>query len=78
MQAIKGGSSRWMHETVGIRGFAWREGYGAFSIGASQVEATVAYISGQKGHHQKRDFQAEFLAMLKKHDIAYDERYVWG
>jgi putative transposase len=44
----------------------------------SQVEATVAYISGQKEHHQKRDFQAEFLAMLKKHDIAYDERYVWG
>jgi REP element-mobilizing transposase RayT len=78
MQAIKAGSSQWMHECLGVREFAWQEGYGAFSIGASQVPATIAYIARQREHHQKRDFQAEFVAILKKHGIEYDERQVWG
>ena len=78
MRQIKSGSSRWMHETCGMPGFAWQEGYGAFSIGLSQVETTIAYITGQRGPHLKRDFQAEFLAMLRKHGIEYDPRYVWG
>lgn len=78
MRGIKSGSSRWMHEAGGAPGFEWQEGYGAFSIGWSQVEATLAYIAGQKEHHQKRDFQAEFVAFLKKHRVEYDPRYVWG
>jgi REP element-mobilizing transposase RayT len=78
MRQIKSGSSRWMHETTGLPGFAWQEGYGAFSIGHAQVEATVAYIAGQREHHRKRDFQAEFVAILKKHGIAYDARFVLG
>jgi putative transposase len=78
MRQIKAGSSRWIHETCGMTGFAWQEGYGAFSVGQNQVEATLAYIAGQKEHHQKRDFQAEFVAILKKHGIEYDSRYVRG
>jgi putative transposase len=78
MREIKRGSSLWMHEACGMPGFAWQEGYGAFSIGESQVEATVAYIANQKAHHSKRDFQAEFLAILEKHRMEYDLRYVWG
>ena len=78
MRAIKAGSSRWMHETAGLREFAWQEAYGAFSIGKSQVAATVEYIEGQGEHHKKRDFQAEFLAILSKHGIEYDPRFVWG
>jgi len=78
MREIKSGSSRWMHETGRMAGFARQEGYGAFSIGLGQAEATVAYIAGQKEHHLKRDFQAEFVAILKKHGIEYDPRYVWG
>ena len=73
MRVIKSGSSRWMHETAGQPEFAWQEGYGAFSIGRSQVAATVAYINGQREHHRKRDFQAEFAAILKKHGIEIDE-----
>jgi hypothetical protein len=42
------------------------------------VEATVAYIAEQREHHKKRDFQAEFLSILKRHGIDYDPRYVWG
>ncbi len=78
MRQIKSGSSRWMHETAGLPDFAWQEGYGAFSIGRVQVEATIAYIAGQEEHHRKRDFQAEFIAILKKHGIEYDARYVFG
>jgi putative transposase len=78
MREIKSGSSRWMHETCLAPTFEWQEGYGAFTIGQGQVEATLAYIAGQEEHHRKRDFQAEFVAILKKHRIAYDPRYVWG
>jgi hypothetical protein len=78
MREIKSCSSRWMHETCAMPGFEWQEGYGAFSIGQGQVEATQAYIAGQEEHHRKRDFQAEFIAILKKHGIEYDPRYVWG
>jgi hypothetical protein len=42
------------------------------------VDATVAYIARQKEHHQRRDFQAEFVALLKKHRVEYDPRFVWG
>lgn len=78
MREIKQGSSRWMHETCGIAEFAWQEGYGAFSIGLNQMDATVAYIAGQREHHRKRDFQTEYVAFLKKHQIEYDPRHVWG
>ena len=78
MQKIKGGSSLWLHESCGLTGFEWQKGYGAFTIGISQVDATVRYISGQREHHRKRDFQAEFLAILKQHGIEYDARFVWG
>lgn len=78
MREIKSASSHWMHEVCQIEGFEWQEGYGAFSIGRAQVNATLAYIARQEEHHRKRDFQAEFIAFLKKHRIEYDPRYVWG
>jgi hypothetical protein len=78
MQVIKSASSHWMHQACGAEGFEWQEGYGAFSIGWAQVSSTLAYIARQQEHHRKRDFQAEFLAILKKHRIEYDPRYVWG
>jgi REP element-mobilizing transposase RayT len=78
MREIKSASSHWMHKTCDTPGFEWQEGYGAFSIGWAQVNATTAYISCQADHHRKRDFQAEFLAILSKHRIEYDPRYIWG
>jgi len=78
MREIKSASSHWMHEACQVPGFEWQEGYGAFSIGLSQVEVTTAYIARQQEHHRKRDFQAEFLAFLKEHRMEYDPRYVWG
>jgi REP element-mobilizing transposase RayT len=78
MREVKSESSRWLRQECGLSGFEWQEGYGAFSLGWAQVEATLAYIAGQQEHHRKRDFQAEFIAFLKKHRIEYDPRYVWG
>jgi REP-associated tyrosine transposase len=77
MQLLKGGSSKWMNDS-GANGFAWQEGYGAFSVGVSQRSATIAYINSQPEHHHKRGFEEEFLAFLQKHGIAYDTKYVWG
>lgn len=78
IQLIKGGSSKWVHDTFPQhRDFAWQEGYGAFSIGISQVDPTKRYIKGQAEHHRRKTFQEEFLAFLKKHRIEYDPRYIW-
>jgi len=78
IQLIKGGSSKWIHETFPEqRLFEWQQGYGAFSIGVSDIERTVNYINNQAEHHGKMNFKTEFLAFLKKHDIEYDERYIF-
>ena len=79
IQLLKVGSSLWVHETFPAQcGFAWQEGYGAFSLGVSQVERTKNHIESQAEHHRKASFQEEFLAFLKKHKMDYDDRYVWG
>ena len=78
VQLIKGGSSKWVSENRLVKGrFEWQEGYGAFSIGKSQIDDTVAYIRNQAEHHRKRTFKEEYVAFLKAHEIEYDERYIW-
>ena len=78
VQLIKGGSSKWVHDTFPRHEkFEWQEGYGAFSVSASQAGKTIAYITNQKEHHRKKSFQEEFLELLKKHGIEYDSRYVF-
>jgi len=77
VQLLKGGSSKWLNETIKPR-FEWQQGYGAFSVSISQQDQTVAYINSQPEHHRKRNFEDEFIAFLKKHKIDYDARYVLG
>jgi putative transposase len=78
VQLIKGGSSKWVHDTMAkYKKFEWQEGYGAFSVSASQVKRTIAYIEAQKEHHRKRTFQEEFLKLLDKHCVEYDLRYLF-
>ncbi|WP_428306977.1 IS200/IS605 family transposase [Lacipirellula sp.] len=57
--------------------FAWQNGYGAFSIGASQVAAVRKYIARQEEHHRQVSFQDEFRTLLTRYDVEFDERYVW-
>jgi putative transposase len=79
IQRIKGASSKWIHDTFPEhQDFAWQEGYAAFSIGMSQVAATISYIRSQAEHHRKKTFQEEFRAFLHRHGIQYDEKYMWG
>lgn len=74
-QLLKGNSSKWVHETFPkLADFNWQQGYGAFSIGVSGVEATMAYIRHQAEHHKQRTFREEFAAMLRKHGLDFDER----
>jgi putative transposase len=78
VQLIKGGSSKWVHETFPEhRLFGWQEKYGAFSVSVSQLDKIIHYIKGQKEHHRKITFQEEFLALLKRHRIEYDAQYLW-
>jgi putative transposase len=78
MQLVKGGSSKWVHQTFPEQWrFGWQVKYGAFSVSVSQLEKTMRYIRAQEEHHKKLSFEQEFLALLKKHRIAYDERYLW-
>jgi putative transposase len=76
MQLVKGASSHWMNEIK--TGFAWQEGYGAFTVGVSQKNETIAYIQRQAEHHRNRNYEEEFLAFLKKNGIEYDPQHVWG
>lgn len=79
VQLIKGGSSKWIHDTfAGLRKFAWQEGYGAFSVNVSLLEDTIRYIESQGEHHKRKTFQEEYIEFLRRHRIDYDERYVWG
>jgi len=78
-QLIKGGSSKWIHDTFPEQKlFSWQEGYGAFSIGISNVDETRQYIENQEKHHSKESFCDEYLRFLRKNNINFDEKYLWG
>jgi REP element-mobilizing transposase RayT len=77
LRVLKSNSSLWVHETRRWAAFAWQTGYGAFSVSQSNVPAVVKYIRNQDQHHRKVSFQEGFVAFLKRHGIAYDERYIW-
>ena len=78
VQLLKGGSSKWLHQTFPeCRLLQWQEKYGAFTVSPSQLDKITKYIANQKEHHRQMTFQKEVLALLKKHGIQYDERYMW-
>jgi REP element-mobilizing transposase RayT len=73
---VKTSSSQWMKRFV--KGFDWQEGYAAFSVSASQLQSVIRYIENQGSYHKKVSFQQEYIALLKKHGVEYDPRYVFG
>jgi putative transposase len=77
VQDIKQTSSRWIHETIGAEDFVWQQGYAAFTVSASNREAVKEYIIKQPEHHRTKTFQDEYVAFLKKHEIEYEEKYLW-
>src|SRR5262245_42565380 len=78
LRELKAGSSRWVHDTYPAdTGFAWQTGYGAFTVSHSGLEVVKAYIANQEEHHRSLTFQDEFRALLSKHGIEFDEKYLW-
>jgi REP element-mobilizing transposase RayT len=76
---LKAGSSRWVNAEGKSQGrFEWQRGYGAFSVSMSQIPAVKQYIANQEEHHRKTTFREEIVALLSKHGIEYDERYLLG
>ncbi|HEY6352390.1 MAG TPA: IS200/IS605 family transposase [Candidatus Angelobacter sp.] len=73
---IKANSSRFMNEHK--RGFAWQDGYGAFSVSESNTDAVIRYIRDQEKHHRKRTFEQEYVVFLKKHRFNFDPKYAFG
>ena len=78
IQLIKGGSSAWLKDAFpGLKGFGWQDGYGAFTVSKSLVPEVETYIRGQREHHKVKSFEEEYRAVLVKHGIEFDERYVF-
>jgi REP element-mobilizing transposase RayT len=73
---LKSNSSKWLNEK-GIK-FAWQQGYGAFSVSSSNVSVVIKYIDNQEAHHRRISFEDEFIALLNKHGVKFDPKYVLG
>lgn len=75
---IKTNSSKWVHETwPSLRGFAWQDGYGGFSVGRGERDRIEAYILNQKEHHRVETFEEEFVRFLEDSGITFDSKYLW-
>ena len=78
VKEVKRSSSLWIKTRAPeFSDFAWQNGYGAFSIGFSQIEEVRRYIADQEQHHRKLTFQDEFRRLLKRYELPFDEAYVW-
>jgi len=64
--------NRWVHGR-----FSWQEGYGAFSYGHSQLNTIIRYVQNQEKHHERRSFKNEYFALLRRFDIAFEDKYVF-
>ncbi len=74
---IKVASSKWVHTELEVRSFAWQSGYGAFTVGTSQLERVRNYVLNQEEHHAKKNAQDEYVELLKLAGIEFDEKYLW-
>lgn len=77
LREIKSESSRWIHLELKLAGFAWQDGYGAFTFAIRDLESVGSYVLGREEHHRLKPFQDEYREMLQRSKIDYDERYLW-
>lgn len=76
MRELKSCSSKWVNEIMGDK-FEWQNGYGAFTVGKSQVPNVRRYIRNQEQHHRTVNFRAEFVDLLERAGVDHDEKYLW-
>jgi putative transposase len=78
VREVKSCSAKWMNEKKWkFRKFGWQDGYAAFTVSRSQVKVVREYVREQQAHHQSRDFKTEYLDLLRKHEIEFDETKVF-
>ena len=78
VEHLKTETSKWAKKPpLGVPGFTWQAGYGAFSVSQSNLQQVLQYVAQQEKHHQKKTYQDEFRELCQKHEIEFDERYVW-
>ena len=78
MEELKSHSSKWIKtKGPGYENFYWQDGYGAFSVNPAEIDRVISYIANQHAHHDRKTFQDEYRAFLKKYKVEYDEKYVW-
>ena len=76
MRELKKVSSTWVHDEIGLRAFAWQEGYAAFTVSATARDAVRHYIANQEEHHRVKSFREELIEMLNKAGVEYDPKYL--
>ena len=77
VKEIKVASSKWIHEEILLKEFAWQIGYGAFTVGISNLEQVKKYVLNQENHHLTKNFETEYVEMLNIAKVEYDEKYLW-
>ena len=77
MREVKSESSGWIHREIQWARFGWQEGYGAFTVGAPDLEKVRSYVLNQEEHHRVKTFQQEYVKMLERGMVEYDERFLW-
>ena len=77
LRELKACSSKWVKEQLLLPAFAWQEGYGAFTVSPPDLEKVKRYVLNQESHHRKVTFKKEYLEMLERGLIEYDDRYLW-
>jgi len=79
VESFKSSSSKWIKAKGSeFESFYWQNGYGAFSVSQSNLESVVSYIENQHEHHKQINFMDEFRSFLNKHEIVFDENYIWS
>ena len=79
VKSIKISSSKWINEKKFLRTkFQWQEGYGVFSYSKSQMSSLIEYVNNQEEHHKRKSFRDEYIELLDKFEIEYDEKYILG
>jgi putative transposase len=76
LQDLKPNVTNWARREI-LPIFEWQNGYGAFTVGESQIESVRRYIQNQEAHHKEIDFETEFKSLLRKAGIEFDEKYLW-
>jgi REP element-mobilizing transposase RayT len=78
VNSVKTNSSKWINSRGFVKGkFNWQEGYGAFSYGQSQLDHVIQYINNQEQHHQKRSFKEEYIELLQRFNVKFEEKYLF-